>query len=74
VNYRIEGKPVLDLTRSLDRQRLEEVLALADTVQDPAGRGAMENQTSIRRHYQGKRIITDDNMGAEWSRRSDEDR
>lgn len=68
-NYKIEGKPVFDLNAAPDRARLEEVLALTDTLHgnDHTVEAAMEDQTSIRQRFQGKRIITDDNMGSEWN-------
>ena len=68
VSYRVDGKPVLDMTRPLDRARLEQVLATADSLNgtaDPAS-GTMEYGPTIRARCRGKRIITDDNMGTEW--------
>jgi spermidine synthase len=68
-SYRLDGEPVFDLTDPDDRQRLEEILAYADTIDapvyDPFG---METAAGIRRRNQGKRIITDDNMASEWGR------
>ena len=66
--YHIEGKPVFDLTRAQDQKKLNEMLALADTLgQKPTdAQMALELQDTIRVRCQGKRIITDDNMGTEW--------
>jgi spermidine synthase len=57
VSYRIEGKPVLNLELAPDRRTLADTLAMADT---------MEYGDAIRLRTRGKRIFTDDNMGAEW--------
>ena len=52
-----------------DRDRMDEILAYADTLQsqvyDPT---KMETAESIRRRTRDKRIITDDNMASEWTR------
>lgn len=67
-SYAIDGKPVFDLTRPGDRQRLSEMLSLADSVQSkrPEAQMAMEYADTLRDRYRGKRLITDDNMGTEW--------
>lgn len=61
VDYRIDGRPVFDLTRAEDEKRLNAVLAMTD----PAST-SIEDAESIRHRCQGQRIITDDNMGTEW--------
>jgi spermidine synthase len=68
VSYRIDGKPVFDLTRQADQKRLDEVLAMADSpvVSPAADSAAMEFAATIRERYRQMRIITDDNMGTEW--------
>ena len=60
---------MFDLNRAEHRERLEEVLSLADTagLADPP-LFAMESGESIKERYHGIRIITDDNMGTEWFR------
>jgi len=55
--YRIDGRPVLDLTREDHRQRLDEIVRFDD----------VEPGESVRRAHADKRPITDDNMGTEWS-------
>ena len=67
-NYRIDGQPVLNLTRPEDRTALDRMLSLADTVESkkPETQMAMEYAASIRERCRGKRLITDDNMGTEW--------
>ncbi|MBI1792099.1 MAG: spermidine synthase [Acidobacteria bacterium] len=66
--YRLEGKPVLDVTEARDRDRLEELLRFAAT-EDSTGDEAfeMESAASIRRRTRGRRPVTDDNMATEWS-------
>ena len=67
--YRIDGKPVFDLSLPEHQRRLEQVLSLTDTVKTPSDRPLdMESGDNIRRRHAGKRIVTDDNMGTEWSR------
>jgi spermidine synthase len=68
--YRIEGRSVLRLDLPDHRDRLNEILALADTPGTPGEtlRGSMETGESVRRRNAGKLIITDDNMGIEWRR------
>jgi predicted membrane-bound spermidine synthase len=68
VSYRLDGKPVLDLTRRVDRARLDEVLATANSLNAPvdAATASMEYGPTIRARCQNRRVITDDNMGTEW--------
>jgi len=72
--YRIEGKPVFELTKPEHRKRLEEILSYTDIVANAqaAGRPAhaptdpIEYAEAIRQRLKGKRMITDDNMATEW--------
>lgn len=64
-DYRIDGKPVLDLDRAPDRARLAEALAMTDGVNGGSNVG-MEGREGIWRRVQYTRVITDDNMGTEW--------
>lgn len=66
--YTIEGKPVFDLSDAAQRQRLLEVLSFADTLYspDPSQEMGLESGESLRQRLQGRRLITDDNMGREW--------
>jgi spermidine synthase len=63
-NYRIDGRPILDLANPLQRTRLEVVLHLADTLDIP--NGGLESRSSLLQRYKSARLITDDNMGTEW--------
>jgi predicted membrane-bound spermidine synthase len=64
LRYRIDGHPVL----SGNAERLASLLRLAGSVGDPDQREPMrlETRDSLRSRLKG-RIITDDNMAAEWS-------
>ena len=68
VHYQIEGKPVFDLSRARDQKGLNEILALADTLDNNRRYAeiAMEYADTIRVRNRNKRLITDDNMGTEW--------
>jgi spermidine synthase len=65
--YRIDGKPLLDLTQAADQKKLSELLAWGDTPGGPDPATApIEYADTIRQRFKDKRIITDDNMGTEW--------
>jgi spermidine synthase len=68
VNYRIDDKPVIDLSKERDRERLEEVLALPDRTQERSGGPSVlfESRSTLVHRLRGVPSITDDNMGAEW--------
>jgi hypothetical protein len=70
--YRIDGQRVLDLSRTADREKMDELLSWAGTVgsQDPAA-APIEYASTLRQRLKGKRTITDDNMGTEWFRSPD---
>jgi spermidine synthase len=63
--YKIDGKPVFDVTQSHDLSSLNDMLAYANVVTD-SRHDAMEYIETLRARLQGQRIITDDNMGTEW--------
>jgi spermidine synthase len=66
-HYNIDGQPVFDLSQEAQRKRLNEVLALPDTL-DRKVRGfyTLESADHIRARTTQTLIITDDNMGTEW--------
>jgi spermidine synthase len=67
VDYKIDGKPILDLSNGHHRQRLEEILALPDSADEKGGTGVLcEARSTLVRRLQSVRTITDDNMGTEW--------
>jgi hypothetical protein len=63
-HYNIDGQPVFDLSQESQRKRLNEVLALPDTL-DRKVRGfyTLESADHIRARTTQTLIITDDNMG-----------
>ena len=68
VRYKIDGKPVFNLSQEQDRRRLREVMAMTTTM-DLDMRPhvlSLESAGHIRARAAGDRIITDDNMGTEW--------
>jgi predicted membrane-bound spermidine synthase len=64
-HYQIDGRPVFDLGKPNQRARLEEVLHLADTLDLPGSQ--LESRAGMLQRMKGARLITDDNMGTEWS-------
>jgi spermidine synthase len=69
LNYRVDGRPALDLRNAADRAKLEELIGWAGNVDGP--HAIVETRTSLLRAVQGARLITDDNMGTEWNRNPD---
>jgi spermidine synthase len=66
-SYRLEGKPILDLARTGDRDRLDYILKKADTLPgETYDSEEMETRENILRRTAGRPIITDDNMVTEW--------
>lgn len=70
-DYRIDGRPVLDLSKAEHRARLESILALPDTLSDGYGPEKrlgmnMETREGVLKRTEGLPVITDDNMGTEW--------
>lgn len=67
--WRIDGRPVLDPSRSAHRARLDTLLALTDmraAGADPTAFMRLEPRESVLARLQGARVITDDNMATEW--------
>lgn len=67
--YMIDGKPVFNLQKEEDQQRMAQVLAIADTLHAPRNGDSLlelEDDADIRKRLSGTRVITDDNMGTEW--------
>jgi predicted membrane-bound spermidine synthase len=67
VEYRLEGTPIFDLSQPEDRDLLNGILHVADTLPGSTylSKG-METRENILRRTQGRPIITDDNMASEW--------
>jgi spermidine synthase len=70
LEYRIDGRPVLDPSVADDARRLDEMISLTGRFVATDGEDmrvpSIESAESIRTRCRGKRIITDDNMGTEW--------
>jgi hypothetical protein len=66
--YRIDGKPVLDLSRPADRAFLDSVVKVAQITSNSPGSpaGYFEFEASLRSRFAGRTIVTDDNMAVEW--------
>lgn len=66
--YRIDGRLVFDLSNAADRARLEEIISIPERPEvvergmDPS----VEREAGLRGRMNGLRLVTDDNMGAEW--------
>ena len=60
LTWRIDGRPVLDLSRTDDQQVLGRLLAI------PSDREQTEPCASVLARTSGQMPITDDNMGTEW--------
>lgn len=64
VQYRIDGRPVFDLSDLRQQKALAHLLHLADELDTP--HGDLESHASLAKRLRGVRLITDDNMGTEW--------
>jgi spermidine synthase len=64
--FRIQGEQVLDPDKEHDRERLEELLGLAATLDGEPTREGLEKKESLLAHFKDARVITDDNMVPEW--------
>jgi SAM-dependent methyltransferase len=67
--YKIDGRPVLDLSNPAHRDWLEKIVAMPQANNESSSRyldRSIENGTSLGNRLAGQRIITDDNMGTEW--------
>ncbi len=69
-DYRIDGKLVFDLENPVDSARFHEIIAMTHRFNTDYSfnHPSMEYADSIRSRCRGSRIITDDNMGTEWTR------
>ncbi|HEX6840176.1 MAG TPA: hypothetical protein VF113_01560 [Stellaceae bacterium] len=68
--YRIDGRPVLDLGDPAARARLEELVSWVGKygpANRPAFSHALETRDSILARTTANRLVTDDNMGVEWT-------
>jgi predicted membrane-bound spermidine synthase len=69
IGYRIDNRPVFDLTKDADRATLESMISLPQSNREDIEHGldrSVEDRASMLRRLRGMRLITDDNMGTEW--------
>jgi hypothetical protein len=69
-SYRIDGRPVFDLTREEDRKHLDELVHIGET-NDPRKMGRTreyEPCPSVLHWTKTYELVTDDNMTTEWYR------
>ena len=67
--YKIDGRPVFDLSKAEDRDRLQEIISLPLANSENRERGldlSIEDRSSLLSRLNGLQLITDDNMGTEW--------
>jgi len=67
-DFRIDGRRALDLENPVHRRRLRDAIALIEGGQGEDGQVALERREEVLRRVAQARVITDDNMGAEWDR------
>lgn len=65
--YKIDGKAVFDPSNPQSAKVLAAYMALADTINGPPRFFGFESSDSLRKRLGRVRIITDDNMGLEWT-------
>jgi spermidine synthase len=68
-SYRIDGRPVFDLSKPEDRAGLERIVSLPELAEVREGHeqdSPLEGRESLLRRFPRSRLITDDNMGTEW--------
>lgn len=68
MRYKIDGQRVFDFSNKKHAKRFEEVLSIIDTAtENPHAHWAIEPRESLLKRHADVEVITDDNMGAEWS-------
>ena len=66
-NYKLEGKPVLDLSKPEAVKRLHEILEYVDTLPGiPLNYERMDTREVLLERTRNLPIVTDDNMVTEW--------
>jgi hypothetical protein len=66
LGYKIDDQRIFDPVNPMTEKILTTYMSLADTVNAPQQFFGFEATDSMRERTQGRRIITDDNMGQEW--------
>ena len=65
--YTIDGKRVFDAAQPGDMKTLNGILEYTNIVTEFRP-DTMEDIATVRQRLQGRRLVTDDNMGTEWER------
>ena len=66
-NYKLEGKPALDLSNPQAVKRLNEILHYVDTLPGiPLNYERMETREILLKRTENLKVVTDDNMVTEW--------
>lgn len=68
IDYRVDGRALLDLSDPRQRERLDEIIASGSfaTSEQTAGPRILEVCPDVLTRTRGLDPITDDNMGEEW--------
>jgi spermidine synthase len=64
--YTIEGRPVFDFDRELDRKRFESLVQLPRSIDLTPTSTGLESRESVLSRIPEARVVTDDNMLPEW--------
>jgi len=64
--YRIDGRPVFDMTRREDRAELDRLQAWEASLAAHNEPRPIEACPDILARTTGEQLVTDDNMGSEW--------
>jgi SAM-dependent methyltransferase len=67
LGYEIDGNKVIDLYDAHHRRRLEHILGLLNHFTTPPDLEGFEPKSEILLRTREARVITDDNMGTEWT-------
>lgn len=64
--FRLDDAPVLDLERTQHREKLDQLVALAESLNQKPVPNGLETRDSVLERVTNASIITDDNMVSEW--------
>jgi spermidine synthase len=64
--YSLDGSPAIDRSTENGQKLYEELLAYADTINEPPNDRGLESRDSVLARTKDARLITDDNMVPEW--------
>jgi spermidine synthase len=69
--YKINGRPVFDPKNPRDVAQLDAIVSVPFVnrvdADDPSSSASLQNRTDLLAQWKGRRLITDNNMGTEWS-------